>query len=654
MKRMMKALARVLMIFAMMICLDACGKGANIITDVTLEDDFSGSRIMEVSISKSAFDQYFTGTIEELAIVIKENCPKELKYKISETDTSILCTFNLEFDSVDTYKEKVFTILGEECEIIAVKADTFLSQGISYQEDFESMDLLGWFDTALVENNHVSSSHKSDIFESDTTTLVFASKEYDTTNYINVSDVQYMPFGNIDILTKPYYDNTYDRVIVFNIPKSTMDQKNDEIVAYLEEGVPTNATMEWGTNIDSEETVFTITMHRLNPNELTSSMQSVFYSETANLEGISYTGEANMLEHGQALKETIDVTKFMSNANATAHVRYFVSSDTQPVAEKINLDGKLSMFYYSNWIDDYEGYDCVFDDDTSQITISLNTKISYIPDTINLATHVKGGDKFKRNIELVYNNVIEENESLQLQESINKAIEGFAESKYTEEDNGYKITLKQSGTEEEVNLGFQTIFNTTKSYVRYARQRSKASFALASVFEEKIFIDDFFGNEIDNIQINYEAKLSSGEKISKATIKSYSDDSSVAIKGNSFVTKADNGRINCSLAASKFNFFALIWWLLILIFIAAIAMVGYMGFLKFNETTTSADTEATKGKITGKEIKSAIKRFYFAFMSKAKHLLHKKQCSTCNAYIDESVKYCTKCGVKIEESENNN
>lgn len=633
MKKIIKRLYLMISVFIIMLCTAACGNGANIITDVTLEDDLSGTRVMEVSIAKSTLRDYFSGTVDDLKELIKDNCPEQLSYEISETESSFICVFKLGFDSIDTYRKKVAAILGEDREIEVFKGDTLLTQGILYEENFTSKELLGWFSRALIDNNFVSSSYENDIFESDNTTFIFSSNEYPSYERIYVSDIQYLPFGSIDILSKPYYDNTYDRTVVFHIPQYTMDRKGEEITAFLEEGVPSDAVTEWVTDGANNETLFKITMQRYNLDSLSSAMKSVFHSEAAAIENEIYKYDTNMLEHGQAIKETIDLSNFVSGDYAKANLRYFISSSSQPIVEENDSSGWSSLFYDS-WNDDYADYICVYNRDITQTTLVVSTKAAYFPDAINVFTQVKGADKIKRDIELVYNDKIEENEALLLQDNINKAIEGLAEMEYAVRDNGCKIILKQSGTKEELNNGFQTIFNSPDSFVRYAKQRKMTAFSLTSVFEEDLRFNDFFGDNGYNIPINYEARLTGGEKINKASVDYNGDDGALSVLDNKISMKSENGRIYCSAVASKFNFYFLLYILLIILFIAAVAVTLYMGYLKYREKEAEENAE-------GKKTPGLIK-------DKVMHILGKKYCTVCNSYIDKKSKYCTKCGAKLE------
>lgn len=637
MGKLKKLLLMIIFILGMVLCFTACGNGATILTDVTLEDDFSGSRVMEVAIAKATFDEYFGGSIDDLSNLLKEQCPEQLTWKVDETDLNYVCVFTLAFDSMDTYKVKVVELLGEDREISVVRADTILAQGISYNENFNSTELLSWFCTELVDKGFVSSGNKSEIFKSDTTTFMFDSKEYASTNYINVSDLNYLPFGYIDILTTPHYDKTYDRIVVFHIPQSSMDQKNEEITAYLEEGVPSTASKAWGTDSVSGDNLFTVTLQRVTIEDLDAAMKRIFHSEAASAVDIAYSDDLTMLECGQGLMETLDVSAFISNSSATASLRYFISSEVTSEVEERYEDGSTNLLGGYE-LEDHAGYLCVYESEVSEVTLKVHSKISYIPDMINVTTQVKGKDELKRNIEFVYFTTFDEAEAAQLQDNVSKTMEGYAEATYTTEEGNYIVAMDQKGTEEEVNIGFQTIFNSPDSVAHYARESKKIAFRCASVFEESLSFKGLFGEKANNMQVNYTAQLTAGEKISEKTIASYAEDSTVKIDGNRIRMPSSVGTVHCEVIATKFNVIALFWWLLILFFVAALILIGYMGFLQLKAANVNID---------GKEIAAGLQ-------TKANQILRKKQCSVCKATIDTHVKYCTKCGSKSEKIETNN
>jgi len=60
-----------------------------------------------------------------------------------------------------------------------------------------------------------------------------------------------------------------------------------------------------------------------------------------------------------------------------------------------------------------------------------------------------------------------------------------------------------------------------------------------------------------------------------------------------------------------------------------------MGYLKIKEAITERNA-------FGQEVPVII-------IGKIMHFMRKKQCPECKSYIDYKVKYCTRCGVRLEE-----
>ena len=159
-----------------------------------------------------------------------------------------------------------------------VQADSFLAKGIAYSENFTSKDLLSWLSNALVEEGYIDPSYKDEIFENDTTILYFGADEYPTSETINVSEITYLPFNSIDILTIPYVDGTYDRKVIFNIPKSTMEEKRNEIKAFMEDSIPSGALSLWETNPKSGDIVFSISLENTDKENIDVAMENISFT----------------------------------------------------------------------------------------------------------------------------------------------------------------------------------------------------------------------------------------------------------------------------------------------------------------------------------------------------------------------------------------
>lgn len=645
MKRQWKVMMLAVLTLLVILFTAGCGKGARILTDVTLEDDFSGARVMEVSIDKSVFDDYFSGTFDDIKDLLEKECPSQLSWTIEEADSSYTCTFTLEFDSIETYKDKVTSLIGEDFDIHVVKADTVFANGISYNENFRSSDLLEWFSDALVDREYVSSDNKNEIFQSDTTTFEFDSKEYETSNRIDVSDMSYLDNGIIDILTKPYYDETYDRTIIFHIPEETMEKKSEEIKSFLESGVPSNANISWEEDLDYRESIFKIEIERATVDQLDSSMKSIFHTEDASVSLGSYSGDLAMLEFGNCLLETIDVSQFVSNTQATATIGYYYESSSDIKANQIEDEYEDEIYIYEG--EDYSDYNTIYRGDVSKVTYQVESKTSYIPDLIKVFTEIKGSDQIHREIDFVYKEGLEEGEASKLEGKINSAVGEHAELTFDRIDNEYIVKFTQTGSKEEVSSGFEEIFKGGSSSIHYGKEKSKFKTKVTSAFEENFSFEEIFGYE-KPVPIDYTLKLKSGEKINSDSISFYDTEASLDIKKNSLTISTDNPHISIILTASSFNSFALFWWLLIVLLVVGILVAGYMGYLKIKEMSLEKTKQGQPSFLEDGKTKLA-GLFKGKETKEGKEVKEEKTCPSCGVINSGAIKFCTKCGTNLDK-----
>ena len=120
--------------------LAACSAGSTIETTLTINDDLSGTRKMDLVINQSVFAEYFTGTIEELNVAITENCPAELTWSYDDSTGAQIYSFTLDFASLEDYESKVDNLIGEnlDVDILISKSDSVWSTGVCVEENFTS------------------------------------------------------------------------------------------------------------------------------------------------------------------------------------------------------------------------------------------------------------------------------------------------------------------------------------------------------------------------------------------------------------------------------------------------------------------------------------------------------------------------------------
>ena len=636
MKRYLKRCLTIITILLVIIFATSCGNGAKISTGLILENNFIGRRVMDVSISKSDFNRYMQGPNHILENFINEKCPPELTWELHETEADYVARFTLEFDTKETYIRKVTNLLGTSPVVDMVQADSFLAKGIAYSENFTSKDLLSWLSNALVEEGYIDPSYKDEIFENDTTILYFGADEYPTSETINVSEITYLPFNSIDILTIPYVDGTYDRKVIFNIPKSTMEEKRNEIKAFMEDSIPSGALSLWDTNTKSGDIVFSISLENTDKENIDAAMEKIFHSQAADFIDKKANNEGNMLEFNQTMTETLDLTKYISSRDGTASLRYFVASDVLSKAAILQDDGNTKDL--SLWLDEdaYDGYIMAYSGDVSTITLNMEITYSYFPKEINIETVVKGNNYIQRTIEMLYDKQFEEKELTALKESINSIADRYALVDYKKTSSNYIIKFKQKGTKDEVSTGFGKIFADGNSAIEYDKDKKRFALHTITDFQEEISFGNFFGSASKNILVNYSVKLPAGDKISNDTIKNYADDDTVKIGEEEFKLSSYDKYILCKIKAESFNWVAILWWMLIILIVAVCLTAGYMGYVLLKEKLGDTDILANNKTNKANKIEKNIDigntiRF----------------CTKCGEPIKKDNNFCTQCGNKI-------
>ncbi|WP_040312546.1 hypothetical protein [Gleimia coleocanis] len=150
--------------------LSACG--VKDIQTTTVDENFKGTRVIEMRLAKKDLKDKLNGTIEQVDQVIKDNLPAGFTFSgISDLDAEThKATFTLTFDSVEDYKTKVNAVLPADRQLNDDSFRFSYNKGsfrkvVLFEEDMEVEDLFNWLPNALVKAGLVKDSDKSQIFD---------------------------------------------------------------------------------------------------------------------------------------------------------------------------------------------------------------------------------------------------------------------------------------------------------------------------------------------------------------------------------------------------------------------------------------------------------------------------------------------------------
>lgn len=292
------------------LCMAGCAGGV-IDTELTVEDDYSGIRTMNVTIDKEYFNDNFHGDLNDLDAVIGANIPLDMTYSwFTDADTDVF-HFEVAFTSVDDYNNKIQAITGsDEYKSEIVLPAGVWSTGYRVSENFTSETLLTWLSDVLLAEGYVDSDDSSYIFELGTTSLTINGETTEVYNSISRDTLDYVSLRKIDMFTTVVDTSVFDRTYKFCVDisdiKSDGKDNSKDIAGYFESIIPAGAKLT--TEENSYYYIFSIEMSSVTPEGLDTLDKALFASGEAVLSDY-VTNDAFSIQ--KTLAETIDPSNYM-------------------------------------------------------------------------------------------------------------------------------------------------------------------------------------------------------------------------------------------------------------------------------------------------------------------------------------------------------
>ncbi len=641
--------------------LSGCSAGSTVETTLTINEDLSGTRVMELVIDQSVFDEYFNGTIEDLNAAATEGCPADLTWVHDDSTGINIYTVTLSFTSPQDYKEKVDRIIGEgsDVQIVMSKSDSVWASGVMVDESFSSGDLLNWLKTLLVEKGLVSSSNASDIFELDGNKVLFAGEEYTTRyNDISIDEIEYLSINSIDMLTDAKEYDCYDKTIVISIPESSMEKKGEEIKTWLEARVPSGATGEWTTDDDSNS-IYTVSKEDMTAEQLEVFLNEYFDSDACVVTQDDITEDMSPFSFNIGLYETVDFTNYVVGDRAYyTDINYYVKGENGYVGGRYLDD----LIYYADndeddYYSDYEGYrNGGSDYGEGNLTpyYAYFQKV-YKVDEVNIETNIGFFGGLSRTISFTLDGQPTDEEKTAILDKINAlgvaydmqqaqentdstesatevepTTDGEAStgtdaapqwkvkvSEKVEEDD-YIITIEQSGSREEIKASTEALFGhdgdlyAVKDFAFF-----KPTYDVA-VYDD-FSLGDFVDYTTEDADARYVLKTGFGSKMEFANIEeAKTDGSEVTLK------KGVLDGVSMVCYGTQLNLWAVFFYLFIVIALVSVVIAVFKSGIINVKKTAQPQQE-----VTYQEAPQT--RF----------------CGNCGAKYAEGAVFCPECGSKV-------
>lgn len=653
--------------------LTGCSAGSTVDTILNINDDLSGSRVMTLVVDQSVYDEYFTGTVEQLNTVIAEKCPQELTWAYDDSTGVMIYTFTLNFTSPADYKTKVDAIIGEgsNVELTISKADSVWASGVYVKEQFSTSELLEWLKTASVEAEFISSSNSSKLFQLGNHTVVFGGVEYSTYSNMSVDEITYVDINSIDLLTDVSGYDSYNKTIVLSIPQESMNLKGDEIKSWLAGKVPSGAAALWSE--DGTDSIYTVTKSDMNAEGLEAFLNEFFGTELCSVVQTDIRENMSPFSFNVGLVETIDFTNYLvGDILYRTDINYYVKGINGYVGGRY-LD---SLAYYDEGDDisnDYEGYRVgavSYDNDLLRSFSAYFQKIYRVSDvTIESGLGMLGD--LKREIVFTLDGEPTEEEQSVIMEKINalgvaydeeNATEGTSETesetsaedvkpswnvdiKDKTKDGIYTLTITQSGSRQEIKDSSKALFGFVGDmYFASDFHFSDLNYGIA--IYDRFALGDFVDYTTEDVTSSYVLKTGFGSTITDVNMET----GAVIEKNTVTVTDSVLSGVNIIAYGSQFNAWALFFYIFVVVFVLCVIIVlAKLGVFKKLIAVIKAKAAAKENApvitVEAKDIETIPAKADVTPAVEDRPMF----CEHCGAKRDPDALVCTECGTRFED-----
>lgn len=290
---MKKLIKRFMLMAVLVLMFGLFGCGSTLTTNLAISENFSGTRTMDISISKADFEEYVpNGNFEVIAEDTLANTPECMQFSYEETDDgNYVFHFIMSFTSKEDYEAQIASVLGSGYTVEFASSKAPFAKGVSLKEDYSSADLLQWFKDYLVANNYVKEDESAYIFEYTDNTVIINGKEYDSyQDNLEVAEKTYIEISKMNFFTDIDAANgKIARKIELVFDSRVLENNREVVETYLTGVTPENCRGEWSVTEDGYE-IYTLVTPACTPEEMTKIMQT-FCDSTENYVTLVVAGE---------------------------------------------------------------------------------------------------------------------------------------------------------------------------------------------------------------------------------------------------------------------------------------------------------------------------------------------------------------------------
>lgn len=579
-------------------------------TLVTLNDDFSGERVITCTVSRQKIRTEVNGGEAALDSLIRINCPTQMDYEKIGDQYNVVYNFIIRFNNREEYIDKIEKILGHKPLIVFDSPNSPFSKGFILQESFSSRDLLAWLEDIGKEKDILSS--EGDFFTENSTVVNYNGNSIQTQQLVDIKNIEYLRIDKISVLTTMKSGGVFNRIVQFEVPNISLESNYQEIIDYMKQRTPDDGNFRIENVPDGK--LFVIEFETNNSTDLSLKMQKVF-DNSDNI--IDFYPEKNeFFGDKSTFNEHLNLCSFVSDYSGKVYLDYeFVVEDES----EISSAEVFSSGVWSNSVGYKSSKSFSYFDDVSVFETRIINQNEFIIKNISVNMEQLKDDSFRREISFVFDERKGLAQVEELREYLNSLNPRFANI----ENNDNELKIIFIGSAEEISLDLSTLFGDNN----FVRLKTDYGFQL---FEKTSMEDQIdFSNIIDIIGVYNNPIIYSYTSNKRVEDVSHRELGSASMNvSNSYDENGNillsNGMANIITAnCSKLNVF-----FIIVCSVAIVALISLVTAVILEVIYLSKKHKTVRGENGKKEVIEFLDEY----------------CPTCGARVYKGSSYCRICG----------
>ena len=477
------------------------GCGIQVSTDLTVDENFKGTRTISCYVSNQDMSLHFQGDSAKIDSILENHCPGCMEYVKEESSSGIKYIFTLRFSSLEDYRTQLGSVLNFSPQVEYKGINSFFSKSVDLEENFTSIDLLRWFEILLTDEYSITESQLEKLWDIKDTTVTWMDLNYTSAeDTIHISDHHYTAFDGISIYTTEKEDRTFVRRIQFSIPKETLDKKLIELEEKFEAIKPEGTTGIWTTTDTGK--IYEMTFQAEDFETLSQKTGTALGTQVKDSVANVTISENQYLSLNLEYCETLDFSKFLSTENGEVPVTYYFRLNSMTEIDSEQIQKEINNSFVPKQYD--EGYYKIYSGNCSSLKIRTLGTMQLPVSSYSIHTTLQKENQWKRELLFTFEDILCSKEKELLSSILKTNSNDTLSLKLMEDNKNCVLSITQTGTKDNLNYSSRLLFGDGNEMVSIRQHfLKKISPRKITELRDTVDLTAFLGNSAEGIQGTY-------------------------------------------------------------------------------------------------------------------------------------------------------